>query len=150
MRLTYAFVVLMTFASLAATAADFPKPAQTKPDEPVAKEFSATKAAEYLDGVGVNWTRLRKCITCHTNMPYLTARPLLPGDDGWKEVREFLEDDVDAWSKGRSRAATPTSSPPPSPSPSTTPKSPARSTQQHERLSIACSKCSSRPANGSG
>ena len=33
-------------------------------------------------------------------MPYLTARPLLPGDDGWKEVRKFLEDDVVSWSNG--------------------------------------------------
>jgi squalene-hopene/tetraprenyl-beta-curcumene cyclase len=79
---------------------DFPKPAPTKDTEPFAKEFSAAKAAEYLDGVGVNWTRTQQCITCHTNMPYLTARPLLPGDDGWKEVRTFLEDDVKSWANG--------------------------------------------------
>jgi squalene-hopene/tetraprenyl-beta-curcumene cyclase len=81
--------------------ADFPKPAPTTAGEPVAKVFSAAKAAEYLDGVGVNWTRERKCITCHTNMPYLTARPLLPGSDaGWKEVRAFLERDVESWGTG--------------------------------------------------
>jgi squalene-hopene/tetraprenyl-beta-curcumene cyclase len=80
--------------------ADYPKPAPTKDDEPVAKQFSPAKAAEYLDGVGVNWTRTQKCITCHTNMPYLTARPLLPGDEGWKEVRTFLEKDVQAWMEG--------------------------------------------------
>ena len=79
---------------------EVPKPAPTKPDEPLAKNFSATKAGEYLDGVGVNWTRTHKCITCHTNMPYLTARPLLPGDAGWKEVRAFLEKDVESWSAG--------------------------------------------------
>jgi squalene-hopene/tetraprenyl-beta-curcumene cyclase len=33
-------------------------------------------------------------------MPYLTARPLLKGDEGWKEVREFLEKDVAKWSSG--------------------------------------------------
>src|SRR5262245_42506722 len=90
------------FAALLLIAApvDIPKPAPTKPDEPLAKQFSAAKAAEYLDGVGVNWTRTHNCITCHTNMPYLTARPLLPGDDGWKEVRGVLEKDVVSWSTG--------------------------------------------------
>jgi squalene-hopene/tetraprenyl-beta-curcumene cyclase len=83
-----------------AAPADVPKPGPTKADEPLAPAFSAAKAAEYLDDVGVNWTRDRKCITCHTNMPYLTARPLLKGDEGWKEVRAFLEKDVESWSNG--------------------------------------------------
>ncbi len=83
-----------------ASAADYPQPAATKANEPLAKAYSAAKAAEYLDGVGVNWTRTQQCITCHTNMPYLTARPLLPGDEGWKEVRAFLEKDVESWSNG--------------------------------------------------
>lgn len=94
-----ALLLLALFAS-PALAADFPKPAPTTGDEPVAATFSAAKAAEYLDGVGVNWTRERKCITCHTNMPYLMARPLLKGDEGWKEVRTFLEKDVESWSNG--------------------------------------------------
>jgi squalene-hopene/tetraprenyl-beta-curcumene cyclase len=96
----FAAVLSLALAPTTAFAADIPKPAPTKPDEPLAKQFSAAKAAEYLDGVGVHWTRDRKCITCHTNMPYLTARPLLPGDDGWKEVRLFLEKDVESWSNG--------------------------------------------------
>lgn len=85
---------------LAAPPADIPDPAPTKPTEPMAKAFSAVKASEYLDGVGVGWTRDRQCITCHTNMPYLLARPLIPGDAGWKEVRAFLEKDVASWSTG--------------------------------------------------
>ncbi len=90
---------LLPFLSLPVAAADIPKPAPTKATEPLAKQFSAAKAAEYLDGVGINWTRDRECITCHTNMPYLTARPLLKGDE-WKEVRTFLEKDVEKWSNG--------------------------------------------------
>jgi squalene-hopene/tetraprenyl-beta-curcumene cyclase len=83
---------LFVAAVLATVApADIPDPAPTRPDEPVAKAFSAKQAAEYLDGVGVGWTRDRKCITCHTNMPYLMARPALPGDAGWKEVRAGFE-----------------------------------------------------------
>ena len=92
---------LLALALIAAPAgaADFPQPAPSKPTEPLAKAFSPAKAAEYLDGVGINWTRDRECITCHTNMPYLTARPLLKGD-AWKEVRTFLEKDVEGWSSG--------------------------------------------------
>jgi squalene-hopene/tetraprenyl-beta-curcumene cyclase len=93
-----ALLLLPLFAA-SALAAEIPQPAPTRPNEPIAKEFSAAKAGEYLDGVGIGWTRDRKCITCHTNMPYLTARPLLKGD-GWKEVRTFLENDVTKWSSG--------------------------------------------------
>ncbi|MBN9522518.1 squalene--hopene cyclase [bacterium] len=87
-------------AAAVAAPADFPAPAPTTADEPVAKAFSPAKAAEYLDGVGVGWTRERKCITCHTNLPYLLARPHLPGDAGVKEVRKFLEADVASWTAG--------------------------------------------------
>jgi squalene-hopene/tetraprenyl-beta-curcumene cyclase len=96
---------LLLLAPLLAIAADkpnFPEPARTRGDEPLRKVWSSEKAAEYLDGVGVNWTRDQKCVTCHTNMPYLMARPLLDrhGDTGWKEVRAFVESDVTSWSKG--------------------------------------------------
>ena len=83
------------------SAADFPKPAATKADEPLAKSFSLAKAGEYLDSVGVNWTRDRDCITCHTNMPALTAAPLVKGTSGGKEIRTFLENDVAGWSEGK-------------------------------------------------
>ncbi|MDB5312713.1 MAG: hypothetical protein JWO38_6915 [Gemmataceae bacterium] len=91
---------LVAVLTSAAPLADIPDPGPTKPDEPMAKAFSPAKAAEYLDGVGVGWTRDRQCITCHTNLPYLLARPALPGDAGWKEVRAFLEKDVASWAAG--------------------------------------------------
>lgn len=92
--------LLLGLVAATAVAADVPKPGPTKGDEPLARAYSAVKAAEYLDGVGVNWTRDRKCIACHTNMPYLTARPLLPGGDEWREVRTFLEKDAASWPNG--------------------------------------------------
>lgn len=62
-------------------------------DEPVAVEFSAKKAAQYLDRSALNWQKTKKCATCHTNLFYLAARPalstILP-DSG--EVRSFYED----------------------------------------------------------
>lgn len=89
--MSLALVLLLLFADT---------PAPTRSDEPVAKTWSAGKAAAYLDGVGVGWTRDRQCVTCHTNLPYLMARPALAGDSGWKEVRAFLEADVAKWVKG--------------------------------------------------
>lgn len=61
-------------------------------DEPMAAEFSAKQAAIYLDRAALTWQKEKKCATCHTNMPYLFARPALTTfqqDSG--EVREFFE-----------------------------------------------------------
>ena len=61
--------------------------------EPMAAEFSAEKAARYLDRSALNWVKTKKCATCHTNLFYMIARPalrrILP-DSG--EVRGFYED----------------------------------------------------------
>ncbi|MEO8494130.1 MAG: squalene--hopene cyclase [Planctomycetota bacterium] len=62
-------------------------------DEPLAAEYSAEKAAQYLDRSALNWQKTKKCATCHTNLFYMVARPalgtILP-DSG--EVRSFYED----------------------------------------------------------
>ena len=62
-------------------------------DEPMAAEFSAEKAAQYLDRSALNWQKTKECATCHTNLFYMIARPalskILP-DSG--EVRTFYED----------------------------------------------------------
>lgn len=91
---------VLVLAGLFAARADFPEPAPTRADEPLAAAYSPAKAAEYLDGVGVGWTRDRACVTCHTNLPYLLARPALPGDAGYKEVRAFFEGEALGWEKG--------------------------------------------------
>lgn len=62
------------------------------PDEPLAAKFSAVNAAQYLDRSSLTWQKAKKCATCHTNMPYLMARPALGDaakDSG--EVRAFYE-----------------------------------------------------------
>lgn len=62
-------------------------------DEAIADQFSAEKAAEYLDRSALNWQKTKKCATCHSNMGYLWARPALSSvleDSG--EVRAFYED----------------------------------------------------------
>ena len=52
-------LLLFPFPLAAPEKLDFPVPKVTKPDEPVAKIWSANQAAECLDGVGMNWTRDR-------------------------------------------------------------------------------------------
>ena len=66
---------------------------QLSADEPFAAEFSAAKAAEYLDRSALNWQKTKNCATCHTNLFYMAARPALKSimpDSG--EVRSFYED----------------------------------------------------------
>lgn len=70
-------------------------PGQISADEPMADEFTAEHAARYLDTASLHWQKSRRCVTCHTNMVYLYARPALSSflpDSG--EVREFFEDYV--------------------------------------------------------
>jgi squalene-hopene/tetraprenyl-beta-curcumene cyclase len=101
MRLTLFLLLLLPAATFAADPVKIAQPKPTKSDEAVSKTWSPKAAADYLDGVGVNWTQKQKCVTCHTNMPYLMARPMMKGDDaGWKEVRKFVEDDVQKWLDG--------------------------------------------------
>ncbi len=61
-------------------------------DEPLADEFSSENAARYLDTAALHWQKSQQCVSCHTDMGYLFARPALSSvlkDSG--EVREFYE-----------------------------------------------------------
>ena len=81
-------------------------PTPTKPDEPIGKVFSPARAAAFLDGVGLDWTQTRGCATCHTNVPFMLARPKVKGGDlsAMREVREFLEGTVKTWETEKPRA----------------------------------------------
>jgi squalene-hopene/tetraprenyl-beta-curcumene cyclase len=77
----------------------------SRPGEPLAKVFSLGKAAEFLDAAAVNWTRQQKCASCHTNVPYLIARPALKQKSaGEAVVRAFFEKQVDGWESGAKAA----------------------------------------------
>ncbi len=93
----YAFLILI--ATAPAFAADPPKPEVTRPDEPMAKKFSLEKGTEFLDGINLAWTRERKCFSCHTNVYYMHARPLIKGEKSavMSELRSFLEDRAANW-----------------------------------------------------
>jgi squalene-hopene/tetraprenyl-beta-curcumene cyclase len=79
--------------------ADLAPPSPNSPDEPVAKTPSLARAAEFLDSVSLNWTKERKCGTCHTNYAYLLSRPALREFESpaMAEIRSFFEGRVAHW-----------------------------------------------------
>lgn len=78
-------------------------PGPNERDEQLASEYSLDQATKFLDSASLQWQKQRKCFTCHTNFPYLYARPAIsPDDKAHQEVRAFAEQLVnDRWqSKG--------------------------------------------------
>lgn len=69
-------------------------------DEPLA-EFSASRAADYLTGGAVAWSRQKGCVTCHTNGTYGVIRPALTKELGPpdKEVRDFYISELTEFQK---------------------------------------------------
>jgi squalene-hopene/tetraprenyl-beta-curcumene cyclase len=67
-------------------------PAESKKDEPLAKEFSLDNAVNFLDNAALQWTDKRGCFSCHTNLAYLYTRPMVsaqaPAHD---DIRNALE-----------------------------------------------------------
>src|SRR5438477_9697751 len=77
----------------------FSKPTANSADEPLAKTFSLDRAAAFLDGAALAWTRENQCGSCHTTYPYLLARRAL-GDakaPALLEMRAFYEKRVANW-----------------------------------------------------
>jgi squalene-hopene/tetraprenyl-beta-curcumene cyclase len=87
----------------ASALADEPAPAAGVPGtsaaEPIAPAASMARAAAFLDETALTWTRQRRCGTCHTNYPYLVARPALKefSAPAMAEVRGFFEERVAHW-----------------------------------------------------
>jgi squalene-hopene/tetraprenyl-beta-curcumene cyclase len=69
-----------------------------RPDEPFAKTLSLEKTRDFLDQMAVNWTREKKCGTCHTNIAYLIGRAALgPHTPAADEVRNFFAGRAARW-----------------------------------------------------
>ncbi|MDP6525112.1 MAG: squalene--hopene cyclase [Kiritimatiellia bacterium] len=85
------------------TLANVPPAKRIVADEQIRKSFSAEQAARYLDNASLAWQKQQNCVTCHTSMTYLMARPALSStlkDSG--EVREFFESYyMERWEKGK-------------------------------------------------
>ncbi len=94
-------VTLALLAPLTAWAADPPKPAPNSEQEPIAEKFSLERGARFLDTVSLNWTRTRKCGTCHTNYAHMMAGPMVEKTPSTElvEVRAFFEARAANWDK---------------------------------------------------
>lgn len=100
--IAYILGIIMAGLTGTAWAAEEPAvPTKARADEPVARELSLDKAARFLDASATNWTRTQQCGTCHTNFPYLMARPVLGKSADMKEVRDFFEKKVSLWDAGK-------------------------------------------------
>ena len=72
------------------------KPAPNSVDEPLATAFSLENATRFLDQASLDWTKSRKCFTCHTNYSYLIARPTVSAAaTAHQQVRNALEEMVE-------------------------------------------------------
>ena len=85
-------------ASISTRAAE-PEFGPNSAEEPLAKVVSLDNAARFLDTVASDWTRERRCGTCHTNYAYLISRPVVKPhvSDLGAEVRAFFEGRVAGW-----------------------------------------------------
>lgn len=88
---------------------DLPRNAPARADEPLARKLSLAKAGEYLDRAAVQWITAQGCASCHTNYPYLMARPLLgdPKAPALVWQRQYLEGRVAGWDRGKTGAGLP-------------------------------------------
>lgn len=110
-RLTLWSLLVACGAASAVRADDEPSlkkytaPADNKKDEPIAKQFSIQKAAGFLDGAALDWTKKRNCFSCHTNYAYLYARPMISAKaPAHGDVRQALEEMVaKTWVTGKPR-----------------------------------------------
>lgn len=92
-----AFVGMMNpaCADEAPTLKKYQAPAANKKDEPLAKQFSMGKATQFLDNAALQWTDKRACFSCHTNLAFLYARPLVSANvPAHAEIRQALEEMV--------------------------------------------------------
>jgi len=81
---------------------NYKPPQPVKKDEPVAKQFSLVKAGDALDSASLDWQAKSQCFTCHTNVPYLYARPLINAQDpAPQDIRKALETHVENSFKGK-------------------------------------------------
>jgi len=75
------------------------QPTRSRFLEPLAPVASLRQAAVFLDETASNWTEQHRCGSCHTNYPYLIARPTLKEPESAESlaVRRFFEDRVAHW-----------------------------------------------------
>jgi squalene-hopene/tetraprenyl-beta-curcumene cyclase len=70
-------------------------PGPNSPKEPIAKEFSIERGREFLDSASLWWQKEKKCLTCHTNVAYLSTGAVYGSKrPAFEAVRKFAEETV--------------------------------------------------------
>ena len=68
------------------------------PGVPIREDFSLETATHFLDTSSLYWQKQHNCFTCHTNYPYLMARPFIKlNETAHRQVRDFAEYTVTEW-----------------------------------------------------
>ncbi|MHC5539349.1 hypothetical protein ACYOEI_14115, partial [Singulisphaera rosea] len=91
---------LVLFPALGARGGEPTKLSPNSDSEPMAEQFSLGRGAQFLDTVSLDWTRRRKCGTCHTNYAHMMAGPMVEKEKSspeLTEVRAFFESRVSGW-----------------------------------------------------
>src|SRR5574341_1305038 len=70
--------LLLTLATVAAAPQDPADVGPNRPDEPVAKAFSAERAQKFLDDASLQWQRERKCMMVETGCASKTGVKVVP------------------------------------------------------------------------
>ncbi len=87
-----------TWADEPISVKNFKSVGENNKEEPLAKQFSLAKAVQFLDSANLEWQTKRGCFTCHTNYPYVFARPSVSDKGPAHEfVRRALEEQVKKW-----------------------------------------------------
>jgi len=79
----------------------FASPDVNLKDEPITRQFSLDAAGRFLDAAALDWQKTKNCCSCHTNYPYLYARPAISSQvAAHDEVRRYMEELVSKrWNK---------------------------------------------------
>lgn len=82
------------------------KPAPNTVDEPIADEYSETRAIRAIDSAAMHWQDTRSCVTCHTNGLYLIARPAAGIDmPAYRDARKFSRDYLEEYTVDLKKSA---------------------------------------------
>jgi squalene-hopene/tetraprenyl-beta-curcumene cyclase len=97
-RITLTLTALVLLGTAAIRAEEPAKPGPNSDKEPLG-DFSIERGARFLETVSVDWTRQRKCGTCHTNYAHMMAAPTVRPSAEIAEVRAFFEGRAAGWDR---------------------------------------------------
>lgn len=96
-RMLALVLALLALPASVAFGEDRPDRPSPSSDEEAIGDYSVERGTRFLSAVSVNWTRERKCGTCHTNYAHMMAGPLFGKSPELLEVRSFFGKRAAGW-----------------------------------------------------